>query len=74
MLFNLSVFKDLRELLTFGVETDVASELDGDSHVLFLPQVHYEINDRFEIQGGIGAEFASQESNLTAAFRFIYSR
>jgi len=24
--------------------------------------VDYEINDRFEIQGGIGAEFVSQES------------
>ncbi len=72
-LFNLSLFADVGSELVIGVEMDYADGLEDESTLLFMPQVHYEMSDRWMIQAGIGAEFLPDESDITAAFRLIYS-
>jgi hypothetical protein len=72
-LFNFSLFADLGAELTVGVESNYAAGLEDESTLLVMPQVHYEFTDRWMIQAGIGAEFLPNESDITAAFRLIYS-
>ena len=73
-MLNLTLFHDFGPDLTFGVESDIATELSGDSRVLLMPQLQYDVGDHFEIQGGLGVEFLPDESDLIAAFRFIWER
>ena len=72
-LFNFNLFADIGPGLTVGVESDYASGLDDESELLVMPQVHWEITDRFMIQAGASAEFDSVEADGVAALRVIYS-
>ena len=72
-LFNFSLFADLGPELTVGVESNYAAGLNDESTLLVMPQIHYEFTDHWMIQAGIGAEFLPDESDITAAFRLIYS-
>ncbi len=72
-LFNFSLFADLGPELTVGVESNYAAGLEDESTLLVMPQVHYEFTDHWMIQAGIGAEFLPDESDVTFAFRLIYS-
>jgi len=60
-------------LTMLGVRTEMGGDSGDESDLLVMPQVHYEITNHFEIQGGIGAHFHDGESDGTAAVRFIYS-
>lgn len=73
-LFNFSLFRDIGPHMILGVESDLAMDLDGDSELLVMPQLHYELGDDLEIQLGAGAEFTSDDTDFTAGFRFIYAR
>lgn len=74
VLFNLSVFRELSHRWVFGIESDLAFDIDDDTSVLLAPQFHYEINNVLEIQFSAGAEYSESEWDAFAGFRFIYAR
>ncbi len=71
VLLNLTLFAELSQKWTLGLEVNYASELDGAAALLFMPQIHWTPNEKFSIQMGIGTR--TQEGNLIgeAAFRVI---
>jgi hypothetical protein len=73
MLFNFSIFADITEHVSIGVETNHARKLNGTGAVLLMPQVHWEITDQFMIQSGVGVGFLTEEAIPTAGLRVIYS-
>ena len=46
---------------------------DGRSETLLMPQVHWEVTNRFMIQAGLGTLIKSGTSDATAALRVIYT-
>jgi len=72
-LFNLSIFRHVSEISTIGVETNVASALNGAAELLLIPQWHREINDQCLLQLGLGGHFADESVRPVSAFRLIYS-
>lgn len=73
-LSNISLFADLSEELTLGVETNYASSPDGSSSYIVVPQAHYEFTEHFELQAGIGFGVARRSYEQSAVIRVIYSR
>lgn len=73
MLFNFTVFADITDYLTLGVETNHARKLNGKATQLLMPQVHWEVTDQVMIQSGVGVGFTSDEAIPTAGLRAIYS-
>ncbi len=71
---------DIPEAMVFdlvhglGVESDLAIDLDDDSELLVMPQLHYELSEYLEIQLGAGAEFTADDAEFSAGFQFIYAR
>jgi len=51
----------------------LAAEIDGDTEVLVMPQVHYEITDHFMAQAGVGVRFVPEEALPEAGARLIYT-
>lgn len=70
----ISRFREVGPHRTLGVESDLAVDLDDDSELLVMPQLHYELSEYLEIQLGAGAEFAVHDKEFSAGFRFIYAR
>ncbi len=73
-LLNASVFADVSHSVSLGLETNVASDFEGHSAFLIIPQLHYEITDHIMIQAGVGAEIEDGEATPTLAFRLIFAR
>ena len=74
VLFNATLFYDVDRRTTVGLEANLADEI-GDGHdLLLMPQVHFEITERWMIQGGVGAELGRGRDDATAAFRIIWAR
>jgi len=71
LLSNVSVFADLTNRLVAGIETNLGQTLGGNTEMLFMPQLHYEVDRYVMIQAGIGARFASGVSLPEAGFRLI---
>ena len=74
VLLNVSLFRELNHRLVFGIENDLAVDLDDDWELLIFPQFHYEIGEFLEIQFGAGAEIDDDDTDWSAGFRFIYAR
>ena len=72
-LFNFSLFREVGRHMTLGIESDLAVDLDDDSELLVMPQLHFELSDYLEIQLGAGAEFTADDTEFSAGFRFIYT-
>jgi len=72
-LLNLSLFADVSPHATVGVETNLSTAMRGNSALMVLPQVHWELTDYFMIQTGAGGRFASDGSMGEAAIRVIRS-
>lgn len=73
-LINGSIFADLNEKTTFGLETNYASKLDGTAEFILVPQFHYELNRRFQVQSGLGLGAFSEGSEQSFILRVIGSR
>lgn len=73
VLFNFSLFADLSERISTGVESDYALALEGEASLVVMPQVHLELTDHFMVQAGAGVRFLPDDSLPEAAARVIYS-
>ena len=73
VLANFTLFRKLNHQWVFGIENDLAIDLDDDWELLVFPQFHYEIGEFLEIQFGAGAEIDEDDTDFTAGFRFIYA-
>lgn len=72
-LFNASLFADINEWLTVGLETNTAIRADGTSNFILVPQAHIELTDCLEIQSGIGLGAANEGYEMSAIVRVIYA-
>lgn len=71
LLSNVTLFADVTERMVWGVETNLNHVIGGGTGVLFMPQVHYEIDRYWMIQGGVGARFTTGLTIPVAGFRVI---
>ncbi|MFO1092291.1 MAG: hypothetical protein U0992_03125 [Planctomycetaceae bacterium] len=71
---NLTVFADVDEHTTFGIETNLTIGGSQRTALLVLPQVDYELTDCTQIQAGVGAGFTADGVTPYLGVRAIYSR
>lgn len=71
---NLTLFADVDERTTFGVETNLTIGESQRSALLVLPQVDYELTDCTQIQAGVGAGVSADGVAPYLGVRAIYSR
>lgn len=71
LLANVTLFADVTERVVAGVETNVGQVLGGNTEVLVMPQLHYELSRYWMIQAGVGARFTSAFALPEAGFRLI---
>jgi hypothetical protein len=72
-LINASVFAEFGICTTLGLETDIATDFSRDTNTLLMPQIHYEISDRWMIQGGAGVRLLESSSRPELGSRLIYT-
>jgi len=73
-LFNVSLFADVNEWLTVGLETNTAIRLDGSGNFILVPQAHIELTSCLEIQTGAGFGAADDGYEMSGIIRVIYAR
>lgn len=75
LLLNASVFAEISERVTLGLEFNNSDPGNFDEEeeleLLAMPQVHIEFSDHWSLQTGVGGEFTESKVNATAAFRMI---
>ena len=57
LIFNATLFHQMSNHLTLGLETNLAYHDNNDWNYLVMPQLHYELTKMYELQFGVGAEF-----------------
>lgn len=70
-LANVTLFADVTDRMVTGIETNLNQVIGGNTEVLFMPQLHYEIDRYWMIQGGVGARFTVGRTLPVAGFRII---
>ncbi len=70
-ILNVSVFADVNHALTIGLESDYEGPVAGDSEFILMPQVHYALGDRYELQAGVGAVREGGDTLPKASARFV---
>lgn len=70
-LSNLSFFADVTDRTVGGVETNLSQAVGGNTELLVMPQLHYEINRYWMIQAGVGTRVTTGLTLPEAAFRII---
>ena len=70
-LFNASVFVDVREWQTWGLETNTSVSRGGDWSLLIFPQVHLQVSKRLRMQLSVGAEVQAAGVSPLVAMRVI---
>lgn len=70
-LFNPSVYNDLTETLTVGVETNIALGAAGRFMLAIIPQVHWQISTRARVQVGGGARLDGGDLQPLIATRLV---
>lgn len=71
LLSKVTLFADVTDRMVLGVETNLNQVIGGNTGVLFMPQLHYEIDRYWMIQGGVGARFTTGLTAPVAGFRII---
>lgn len=71
LLANLTLFADVTDRMVVGVETNTGQTLGGNTEVLVMPQLHYEIDRYWMIQVGVGARFTTDFTLPEVGFRLI---
>lgn len=71
LLSNVTLFADVTNRMVAGVETNFWQVLGGHSAVLVMPQVHYEVDFHWMIQGGIGVRITNDLTLPEIGFRLI---
>lgn len=72
-LWNWSIFADVREHMTLGLESNFACSNDGNAALLLTPQVHCELTDHFIIQTGVAVGFEPDGVSPFWVLRTVYS-
>jgi hypothetical protein len=70
-LVNFTLFADLTDYVTIGLETNYAANMSGAASLFVIPQVHYEVTNNFMVQAGVGVRFSEVYTLPEAAFRVI---
>jgi hypothetical protein len=73
LLFNVTPFADVGSFGSVGVEFNLATDFDGATDILFMPQMHYELGASWMIQGGIGARSDYGKTHGEVAARLIFA-
>lgn len=73
VLFNLSLFADLNEHVSVGLETNYARNMRGTSTLLLMPQHHWEISEHIVLQTGLGVGLTVDEVIPAFAMRAVVS-
>lgn len=71
LLSNVTLFADVTNRMVAGVETNVGQVLGGHTSLLVMPQVHYEVDLHWMIQGGIGVRITNDLTLPEIGFRLI---
>ncbi len=71
LLVNPNLYRDLRENLTVGIESNIALGLNGHHRVRVIPQAHVQLSRRVRVQAGAGVEWESGRFGLIAATRVV---
>ena len=71
-LINSTLFAEVTQNLTLGMEVNVATGGEETTSWLLMPQIHYEISKNVEIQIGAGASKHHGDWKETAGLRMIY--
>lgn len=71
LLSNVTLFADVTNRMVAGVETNFGQVLGGHSALLVMPQVHYEVDLHWMIQGGIGVRITNDLTLPEIGFRLI---
>lgn len=72
LLVNPSVFVDLGERVTLGVEHNLAVGLGGPVRAMALPQFHFQLGRRWRLQVGAGAELHGREVSGLGGLRVVF--
>ena len=78
IIFNASVFADLNKHTVVGLEINNSDPNlqridDNKMELLLLPQAHYEFENGFSFQFGVGPKFSQGKTNGSAVLRVIKS-
>lgn len=71
VLSNISLFADVTDRTVAGIETNLGQVIGGNTELLVMPQLHYEIDRYWMIQAGIGARISTGFTLPEAGFRLI---
>ncbi len=71
ILSNLTLFADVTDRIVLGLETNFGQVLQGNSALLIMPQVHYELGLRWMIQAGAGVRLTGDLTLPEIGFRLI---
>ncbi|MBK5280936.1 MAG: hypothetical protein JJE16_02485, partial [Nitrospiraceae bacterium] len=71
LLSNVTLFADVTDRIVAGIETNLGQVVEGNTEFLVMPQLHYEIDRYWMIQGGVGARFTTGLTLPVAGFRII---
>lgn len=71
LLSNVTLFADVTNRMVAGVETNLGQVLGGHTTLLVMPQVHYEVDLHWMIQGGIGVRITNDLTLPEIGFRLI---
>ncbi len=70
-LANVTLFADVTDRMVAGIETNLNQVIGGNTGVLFMPQLHYELDRYWMIQVGVGARVTTGLTLPVAGFRII---
>jgi hypothetical protein len=73
-LLNVTLFADVGERTTVGVETNYAARMNGSTEFIIVPQWHYEITNYIQIQAGVGFGFTEDDRESSVVLRGIWSK
>jgi len=71
VLSNISLFAVVTDRTVAGIETYLGQAIGGNTELLVMPQLHYEIDRYWMIQAGIGARISTGFTLHEAGFRII---
>lgn len=70
-LTNITLFSDVTDRMVAGIETNLNQVIGRNTAVLVMPQLHYELDRHWMIQGGVGARFTTGLRLPIVGFRII---
>ena len=73
-LLNATLFNEVNEWTTVGLEVNHAIGNRGRSQTILVPQIHRELGEHWELQSGLGFGVFDAGSEQSFILRLIYAR